>query len=123
MKLWKYSGTYLTITGMIHTLVALGLNWNIYKAMWLNGLSNSIGNDFTKAFALWFFICGILLIFLGQTLQHYLKKEGLPAPLFLGYAILIFSIIGCIIEPVSGFWLFLPQALIIILAKREKRKL
>lgn len=118
MKLWKYSGTYLTITGVLHTIVALAINWSIYKTIISNGLVNSIGNDFTKAFALWFLICGLLLIFWGQTLQYYLKKEQQPAPLFLGYAILILSIIGCIIEPVSGFWLFLPQALIIILAKR-----
>ena len=28
-------------------------------------------------------------------------------------------IIGCAVEPGSGFWLFLPQALIIILANRK----
>ena len=28
--------------------------------------------------------------------------------------ILLFTIIGCVVEPISGFWLFLPQALIII---------
>lgn len=26
MKLWKYSGTFLTITGILHTIVALMLS-------------------------------------------------------------------------------------------------
>ncbi len=56
----------------------------------------------------------------GQTLQYYIKKEQKPAPLFLGYCILVFVVVGCIIEPISVFWLFLPQALVIIAANRKK---
>lgn len=58
--------------------------------------------------------------FWGQTLQYYIKKEQKPAPLFLGYCILVFAVVGCIIEPISVFWLFLPQALVIIAANRKK---
>lgn len=39
--------------------------------------------------------------------------------LFLGYALLLVSVAGCILLPLSGFWLFIPQALIMILAKRK----
>jgi hypothetical protein len=54
-------------------------------------------------------------------MHHYIKKEQKPAPLFMGYSMLICAIIGCIVEPGSGFWLFLPQALIIIFAHRKRK--
>jgi len=121
MKIWKYSGTLLTATGILHTIVALGLGWSRYSEMFQDGLINSTEGDFERGFALWFLVCGVLLILLGETLQYYIKREQKPAPLFLGYSLLVFSVLGCIIVPVSGFWLFIPQALIIILAKRFPR--
>ncbi len=120
MKLWKYSGMFLSATGMIHTVVALTQEWRVYKAVFSDGLFDSIGNDMQKALAFWFFIIGIILIMFGQSLQYYINKEQMPAPLFLGYALLIFSVLGCFIMPVSGFWLFIPQALIIVFAKRKR---
>lgn len=120
MKLWKYSGTFLVITGVIHTIYALFLGKDSFAEMIRDGLINSTGEIYSRAFALWFLVCGIILIFWGQTLQHYIKKEQKPAPLFLGYALLIFAVVGCIVEPISGFWLFLPQALVIIAVNRKR---
>lgn len=119
MKIWKYSGTLLTITGVIHTAIAFLFSWETYKEILSDGLINSIGRDSERALALWFLVCGVLLIFLGQTLQYYINRDHQPAPLFLGYSMLIFSVVGSLIYPLSGFWLFIPQSLIIILAKRN----
>ena len=121
MKLWKYSGTLLTATGVIHTIYALFLGKEAFTEMLNNGLTDSIGENHNLGFAFWFLICGIILILWGETLQYYIRKEQKPAPLFLGYFILLFTIIGCIVEPISGFWLFLPQALIIIYSNMKKQ--
>lgn len=123
MKYWKYSGMLLSATGIIHIIVAITQEWNIYKELFFDGLINSIGDNPQKALSFWFFIIGIILIVFGQTLQYYINKEQMPAPLFLGYSLFVFSIVGCFIVPLSGFWLFIPQALIIIFAKRKHNKL
>lgn len=123
MKYWKYSGMLLSATGIIHIIVAITQKWNIYKELFFDGLINSIGDNLQKALSFWFFIIGIILIVFGQTLQYYINKEQMPAPLFLGYSLFVFSIVGCFIVPLSGFWLFIPQALIIIFAKRKHNKL
>lgn len=120
MKLWKYSGIFLVTTGLIHTIYALLLGKEDFADMIKGGLINSTGDNYSRAFALWFLVCGIILILWGQTLQYYIKKEQKPAPLVLGYCILAFAVVGCIIEPISGFWLFLPQALVIIAANRKR---
>lgn len=123
MKLWKYSGAFLVITGILHTIVAILINGNIYLEILKNGLININSKDHALGFSFWFFMIGILLIFWGVTLQYYIKKEQRPTPLFLGYAMLVFAIIGCLMIPSSGFWLFIPQALIIIFAKRKCHEL
>lgn len=119
MKLWKYSGTLLTATGIIHTLYALFIGKAAFAAMWQAGLVNAAGKACDRHFALWFLICGIVLIFWGQTLQYYITREQKPAPAALGYSLLLFTAAGCIVIPVSGIWLFLPQALIIIVANKK----
>ena len=81
MKLWKYSETLLTATGVIHTIYALFLGKEAFTEMLNNGLIDSIGENHNLGFA----------------------------------------IIGCIVEPISGFWLFLPQALIIIYSNMKKQ--
>jgi hypothetical protein len=121
VKLWKYSGLLFVATGALHTIVAVIIGKDTYLDIFRDGFMNAIGEDCTRELAVWFFVCGIFLIFLGHLLHYYIKKEQKPAPLFLGYYILIFSIIGCLLEPASGFWLFIPQALIIIFAKRTAK--
>jgi hypothetical protein len=119
VNLWKYSGIFLLATGILHSIVAVLLGKEALMAILRDGLLDAVGEDVSRGLAFWFLICGITLIFLGQVLHYYIKKEQKPAPLFLGYYLLALSVAGCIIVPVSGFCLFLPQAFIIIFAKRK----
>ena len=120
IKLWKYSGIILIATGILHTIVAIVVGWNALVEIVRDGLLiNITSRDCTHELALWFFICGIFVILLGQVLHFYIKKEQKPAPLCFGYSLLVFTILGCAVEPGSGFWLFIPQALIIIIANKK----
>ena len=125
-KLWKYSGILLVATGILHTVVGIVLFLPYLWAIIKNGLFNAlwvsweVGFDADLSFAFWFLLCGIIIIILGQILHYYIKKEQKPAPAFLAYWFLGMSAIGCIIIPVSGFWLFIPQALIIIVGNKKR---
>lgn len=112
MKLWKYSGTLLMATGGLHLLVAVGSGWDTWREIFSDGLANSIGKDAGRMYAFWFLMTGILLLLWGSTLQHYLRREQQPPPLSVGCALLAVSVAGCIMLPLSGFWLLVPQALI-----------
>ena len=119
VKIWKYSGIFLVVTGIIHTIVAIALGKDIFWEIIQAGVLNAIAGDYTREFAFWFLISGFFFILLGQVLHYYIKREQKPAPLFLGYSMLVITILGCIVEPISGFWLFLPQAFIIIFANKK----
>ncbi|MCL2032026.1 MAG: DUF6463 family protein [Methanomassiliicoccaceae archaeon] len=120
MELWRYSGILLIATGMIHVAVGIALGGEFLWAIVKDGLLNAVGDYTDGKFASWWFaMAGIFVIMLGHVLHHYIKKEQRPAPRFVGYYLICMSAIGCIVEPASGFWLFIPQALIIIFAERS----
>ena len=122
MKMWKYSGIFLIATGILHTVVTVIFGWKEFVEIIRDGLLiNVMSRGYTHEFTLWFLICGIFVILLGQLLHFYIKKEQKPAPLSFGYSLLAVTIFGCVIEPFSGFWLFLPQALIIIFANKKMK--
>jgi hypothetical protein len=120
-KMWKYSGIFLIITGIIHNAVAIFLMHDIYRQIIQSGFVNAVAGDFGRWFASWFFICGIFIIFLGQIVHHYIQRGQRPAPAFFGWTLLALSVFICIAEPISGSWLFIPQALIIIFSNRKKK--
>jgi hypothetical protein len=119
MKIWKYSGIFLIITGVIHNAVAIFLLHDVYWQILRSGFVNAVAGDFGRWFASWFFICGIFIVILGQVVHHYIRREQRPAPASLGWTLLVVAIIIAIAEPVSGVWLFIPQGLIIIFANRS----
>jgi len=90
--------------------------WEIIKGGFFNTVAD---DDFPLGVAFWFMVSGICFIILGHLLHYYIKKEQQPAPRLLGYWLLGLGVIGCVIMPVSGFWLFIPQALIIIFANNK----
>ena len=101
------------VTGGFHLLVAVAGGWDMWRDIIMDGFAASIGNDAERAYAFVFFVGGILLL-LGGTLQYYIRKEQKPVPLFLGYSLLLVSVVGYILLPLSSFWLLIPQALIMI---------
>ena len=122
VKWWKYSGIFLIATGILHSVAGIIFMGNDLWAILKDGLLNAVGEDINRSLAFWFFFGGVIIIFLGQVLHHYIKKEQKPAPKFVGYWFLGLSVIGCMIAPASGFWLFIPQALIILFAKPSNSK-
>lgn len=75
MKLWKYSGTFLTVSGVIHTIYTLFIGKDTFSEMLRNGLVNSIGENYSPEFAFWFLICGIILILRGQIVETPMNKR------------------------------------------------
>ena len=126
MKLWKLSGVFMLVTGVIHLVVATFGGWDGLKEIADNiatsGVVNSVKSVEANC-AFWFLTWAVPMLFLGQILHYYIKKTQAPAPESFGWYLLIFSVIGCVIFPVSGFWLFIPQALIIIFANRRLKKI
>lgn len=120
-KLARYSGILLLLTGILHILVGLVESFDTWKKIICEGLIDTIGNDLERGLAFWFLMCGVLFMLLGYTIHYYIKKEEQPAPILLGYFLLFVSILVCLAIPLSGGWLIIPQAIIIICANRKRK--
>jgi hypothetical protein len=100
-------------------LIALAAGGNAFVEMFHAGVFNSVKGEPARSLSFWFLIVGIACFFLGHTLHYYIKKTAQPAPKFLGYYMLGLGIAGTVFAPVSGFFLFIIQGLIIVVAKRK----
>ena len=121
IKWWKYSGIFLVATGIIHCvgLLVFGKDLLLELKDLLFVEKGEEGNKLFFLLAFWMSASGIVLLIFGHALHYYTRKEQKPAPRFVGYYLLGLAVIGCIFAPVSGFLLLIPQALIILLAKRN----
>lgn len=79
----------------------------------MDGFTASIGNDAERAYAFGFFMGGYCS-FWGVHCSIISVRSQKPVPLFLGYSLLLVSVVGYILLPLSSFWLLIPQALIMI---------
>ncbi len=117
MNLWKYSGIFLILTGIIHNVTGIGIGWEVLASILSEGLVNSVNQEYDRNAVFWFLATGFFWIVLGHMLHRSIKNSNKPAPPFVGWYMLAFAIVGCAISPVSGIWLFFPQSLIILTAK------
>ena len=110
----RQSGVFLYWTGWIHTILGFVIFWNPFMDIVENGVYNAVGRNYDRATFFWFIFFGLLAIACGHLMNWLLKKKDLELPRSIGLYLLVISVIGAIVLPISGFWLVLPQALIIL---------
>ncbi|MDQ0876254.1 hypothetical protein QFZ77_004913 [Paenibacillus sp. V4I3] len=114
MAIQKHSGWMMEWTSYIHNAVGLILFWKPISEMVKAGIWNSVDSSFDRSAAIWFLFFGVLLWIIGRMIRWMTKEKGLAIPRFVGWHILILSVVGAIIMPISGFWLVIPQGLYFI---------
>jgi len=116
--LWKKSGIFLFATGIIHNIFGIlagyEVMWDAIQDGWFNAFM-----DYERQVFFWFLLVGVFMKLAGQILHHNIKKHQTPPPRCVGIYLLVMAAIGCAAMPASGFWLFIPQGIIILLAKND----
>jgi hypothetical protein len=120
MNLSKNSGNLLIATGILHNVIGFVMGWGVLTEIVRSGFINSINNEMDRNAIFWFLFGGFAMILLGKLMQNCLDA-GWILPKWLGVTLLALSLIGCMMMPVSGFWLVLPQALLIMSTHRKRR--
>ena len=121
MNLSKNSGNLLIATGILHNVIGFAMGWNVLTEIVRSGFVNSIKNEMDRNAIFWFLFAGFMMIALGKLMQDWLDADWL-LPKWLGLSLLFLSLIGCIMMPASGFWLVIPQALLIISTHGKRRR-
>lgn len=118
MKLWKYSGTFMIATAIIHNLVGFVMGWSVLQDIARDGFVNSVIEQMDRNAIFWFLFSGFIMLLLGIIMHNMIREQQKPVPKYIAYHLLVLSVIGCIMMPASGFWIVLPQCAIIIFSKK-----
>ncbi|KEQ25428.1 DUF6463 family protein [Paenibacillus tyrfis] len=113
-KLKSYSGMMLAWTAVLHTVVGIIIYWQPLADIGRSGLFNSIGPHYDRGSAFWFLLFGALLFMLAGLIRWLTQVKRMEIPKFIGVYMLVLCLVGVFFTPVSGFWLVIPQALIIM---------
>jgi hypothetical protein len=121
----KYSGNignFMMVIGVLHLITGFVENWSIAIDILRSGIINTVDETPERFGFFWFEINGLFVLFVGSFLQQYLKDHKKPIPEKYGYYLLIIAIIGCVLEPISGFYIFLIISLLIIFSERNHHR-
>lgn len=113
MKNWI--GKWVMFVSIGHTAVASIFFGNSYRELAADGFYNSVKSAKT-GFAVWFALFGAILFVTGMLIST-IEKNGLLISKSVGVVLLLLTIVGILLMPVSGFWLMLP-AIFAIFRKR-----
>jgi hypothetical protein len=106
----KYSkniGNIIIVTGVLHLLLGFIENWSVVIEIVHSGVINTVDGAPERLVFFWFEITGLFVLLYGIFLQHYLNEYKKPIPRKYGYYLSIIAIIGCVLEPLSGFYVFI----------------
>lgn len=120
MPRWgRYGGEMLMATGALHTVVGLWLFREPLNAIRRDGFIDTVLPHEDRELAFWFMIGGAGLLMTGQLASWTQRRTGTLPPA-LGWSLLGTSAVGAALMPRSGFWLMIPQALLIL--RRSNRE-
>ena len=118
----KYSGRLLVATGILHNVVGLLIFSPILGDIARAGFFNSIDPHMDRNAAFWFLGFGFMLMLMGAAI-HWMHEQTGEVPAFMGWALLAIGLIGVMMMPASGFWLAIPQAIVLLRAKPSREML
>ncbi len=127
MKMLRVSGYLLIAISLIHILVGIWIFGEPMADIWRKGIFNTVAPNplapyFDREDAFWFMMFAPLLFVLGQ-LCCWACDRDISLPAFLGWNLLAIVIVGVVLEPISGFWLLILPACLIITASRQAKLL
>ncbi|HXA46884.1 MAG TPA: DUF6463 family protein [Burkholderiaceae bacterium] len=104
MKNWI--GKWVMFVSIGHTVVASIFFGDTYRELAASGFYNSVKSAKT-GLAVWFALFGVILFVVGMLIST-IEKHGLQVSQSVGVALLLLTITGVLLMPVSGFWLMFP---------------
>ncbi len=117
----RLSGPLLMATGVLDLLVCLLLYPGPLAAIAQDGFFNAVELDpaqLDRETAFWHVTFGTTVLILGG-LVHWAQARTGTLPAFLGWSLLAFGLFGGTLVPVSGFWVVLPQAVLMLVVARQ----
>lgn len=102
---------------MFHCALFLWFGRRSVRAIAGEGFWNTVDPVRERQVLFWALLTGVMALLLGQ-LALWVTKRGQPLPSSLGWQLLSMTLVAGVLMPVSGGWLLLVPAILIILGGR-----
>jgi hypothetical protein len=117
----RLSGPLLMATGVLDLLYVFVFHFGQLAAISRDGFFGAVEVDpvqLDREVAFWHLVFGVTIVILGGVI-HWAQGRTGTLPAFLGWSLLALSLFGAILVPVSGFWLVVPQAVLVLVVARR----
>jgi Mn2+/Fe2+ NRAMP family transporter len=107
-KIPRYTGTLALVIGVGHVILTLLLFPTQLADMVSAGVVASVRfgeRAGEQAAAVWFAVNGVLLVIVGLLARVHQKTSTLPAS--PGWLLAALGVVGAVVAPVSGFWVYI----------------
>lgn len=111
------AGSLVTAIATLHCAVGVALAPAPLRAILEGGVVGAIEPHMDRIAIFWFMFFGLVMLLLGEALR--LWESAATLPVSVGYGFGAMSLVGALAMPVSGFWLgLIPAALIVLRSRR-----
>jgi hypothetical protein len=118
-KLSKNTGNFIVITGIMHLIIGvIEYQEALFEILRL-GIINTADKNLQTFGFFWFEINGFFVIFAGAFIQHYINEFKKQIPGKFGWYLLAIAVFGCLLEPLSGFYVYVLIAAMIIVQNKK----
>lgn len=108
MKCWI--GKSIMFIGAVHSAFGfIGFRQTLAELL-REGLINTVNGQPKREFAFWFILFGLFAILFGAFVD-WCERSGFKLPSFLGWGLLVMTLIVITIMPISGGWLLLAPSI------------
>jgi CHASE2 domain-containing sensor protein len=106
MRVWI--GRSILVVALIHSVFGLVFLGGALTQLFRGGVFGSVTlmTPSSGATSFWFFVAGALGFMLGGLVDH-VERLGIAFPTFLAWSLLALTVVGCVLMPVSAWWLLL----------------
>lgn len=118
MRVWI--GRSLLLIGVIHVVFGIVFFGDAFAPVLREGVFNTVTQAAPpdRGIAFWFFFAGFLTLVVGG-LVHHVESLAIAFPGLLPWSLLALAVAGCVLMPVSGFWLLFVPVVGMFLRKRR----
>lgn len=114
------AGGLLIGVAIVHAVFGAWFGRRPLAGILSDGVLNSVDSHGERGLVFWFLMTSPLLLMLGQ-LCVFLAKRGIAPPRWLGFEVLLLTVCCALLMPVSGFWLMLPPAALLLRASAARQ--
>lgn len=113
----RLAARMLIAIGVLHLLLFLWVGRRILVEITSEGFWNTIDPIRDRQMFFWALMTGVFGVLLGQ-LALWVEARGKRLPAFLGWEIFAISLVCGVLMPISGGWLFMIPAALIVMGAR-----